>query len=159
MEVPSAGRSRRVAFLLAQVGALSSAGFADRSRELGLGPADAGVLRLLGKTPGLSQRALADRLGAVPSRVVALIDSLEERSLVARTRSVSDRRNYELRLTPEGEVLLGKLRGVAEEHDQALLSALSPVQQRELEVLLRRVADAHGLDADLHGVTASSPRR
>jgi DNA-binding MarR family transcriptional regulator len=156
MDSPSARRPRRVAFLLAQVGALSSAGFAERTRELGLSPADAGVLRLLAKTPGLSQRALADRLGAVPSRVVALIDSLEQRSLVERQRSASDRRNYELRLTSAGEAALGTLRAAAEEHEEALLTSLSPTQQHELEALLRQVADSHGLDVDLRGDTALS---
>src|SRR5213595_2083231 len=98
--------SKRTAFLLSQLGALSSSRFAERTREIGLTPSDAGVLRLLGRTPGLSQRSLADRLGAVPSRVVPLIDSLQARDLVERVRSSTDRRNYELRLTVEGTKVL-----------------------------------------------------
>jgi DNA-binding MarR family transcriptional regulator len=150
MDSPDPARSKRTAFLLSQLGALASARFAERTRELGLTPSDAGVLRLLGRTPGLSQRSLADRLGAVPSRVVPLIDSLEARGLVARVRSSTDRRNYELRLTAEGMLVLGELRGIAERHEAELLAPLTSEQSAQLGSLLARLASAHALDADLH---------
>jgi DNA-binding MarR family transcriptional regulator len=117
---------------------------------VGLTPSDAGVLRLVGRTPGLSQRSLADRLGAVPSRVVPLIDSLEARGLVARVRSKSDRRNYELRLTAEGRKMLVALRGIAEQHEAELLAPLTSEQSAQLGNLLARLAGAHALDVDLH---------
>ncbi|HET9647701.1 MAG TPA: MarR family winged helix-turn-helix transcriptional regulator [Microlunatus sp.] len=144
---------RRVAFLLSQVGALAASGFSERVRSLGVSPSDAGVLRLLGRTPGLSQRVLADRLGAAPSRIVGIIDSLQERGLVERERSAADRRNYELRLTPRGERMLRELRGIAEEHEAALLAALTSEQTAQLENLLSRIAHANGLDPDLHPAT------
>ncbi|SDL65195.1 MarR family winged helix-turn-helix transcriptional regulator [Arthrobacter sp. ok362] len=150
MDSPDPSRSKRTAFLLSQLGALASARFAERTRELGLTPSDAGVLRLLGRTPGLSQRSLADRLGAVPSRVVPLIDSLETRGLVTRERSSTDRRNYELRLTDEGMKALGKLRGIAERHEAELLAPLTSEQSAQLGSLLARLASAHALDTDLH---------
>ncbi|MFE4227023.1 MarR family winged helix-turn-helix transcriptional regulator [Arthrobacter sp. NPDC056886] len=150
MDSPDLSRSKRTAFLLSQLGALASARFAERTRELGLTPSDAGVLRLLGRTPGLSQRSLADRLGAVPSRVVPLIDSLEARGLVARVRSSTDRRNYELRLTDEGTKVLGRLRGIAERHEAELLAPLTSEQSEQLGSLLARLASAHALDTDLH---------
>ncbi len=154
MDSPDLSRSKRTAFLLSQLGALASARFAERTRELGLTPSDAGVLRLLGRTPGLSQRSLADRLGAVPSRVVPLIDSLEARGLVARVRSSTDRRNYELRLTAEGTKVLGKLRGIAERQEAELLAPLTSEQSAQLGSLLAMLASAHALDTDLHRDTS-----
>lgn len=150
MESPDPSRSKRTAFLLSQLGALASARFAERTREMGLNPRDAGVLRLLGRTPGLSQRSLADRLGAVPSRVVPLIDSLEARGLVERVRSSTDRRNYELRLTAGGWKLLRTLRGIAEQHEAELLAPLTREQSAQLGSLLGLLAGAHALDTDLH---------
>ncbi|MCU1557374.1 MAG: putative transcriptional regulatory protein for hcr operon [Microbacteriaceae bacterium] len=144
------GLPRRTAFLLSQVGSLASSRFAERTREIGLTPSDAGVLRLLGRTPGLSQRSLADRLGAVPSRIVSLIDSLETRGLVERVRSSMDRRNYELRLTSQGEERLAELRRIAEEHEAELLSPLSREQAAQLEELLAMLAGSTALDPDLH---------
>jgi DNA-binding MarR family transcriptional regulator len=158
MDSPDRSPSKRTAFLLSQIGALASARFAERTRELGLTPSDAGVLRLLGRTPGLSQRSLADRLGAVPSRVVPLIDSLETRGLVARVRSRTDRRNYELRLTGEGMKVLGQLRGIAERHEAELLAPLTSDESAQLGSLLARLASAHTLDTDLHRDTAPGVR-
>jgi DNA-binding MarR family transcriptional regulator len=150
MDSPAPTRSQRTAFLLSQLGALASSRFAERTREIGLTPSDAGVLRLLGRAPGLSQRALADRLGAVPSRVVPLIDSLQARGLVERVRSSTDRRNYELRLTAEGAKVLRALREIAEQHEAELLAPLTAEQCAQLGTLLALLAGANGLDADLH---------
>ena len=148
MDSPSP--SQRTAFLLSQLGALASSRFAERTREIGLTPSDAGVLRLLGRAPGLSQRSLADRLGAVPSRVVPLIDSLAARGLVARVRSRTDRRNYELRLTAEGSKVLRTLREIAEKQEAELLAPLTSEQSAQLGTLLARLSGAHALDTDLH---------
>jgi DNA-binding MarR family transcriptional regulator len=149
MDLRTQGRPRRTAFLLAQLGALASSRFADRTRRIGLTPGDAGVLRLLGRTAGLSQRALADRLGAVPSRVVSLIDSLQERGLVERVRSTADRRNYELHLTARGQEVVRELRQIAEQHEAELLSPLTEEQALQLENLLTLLASGNKLDKDL----------
>jgi DNA-binding MarR family transcriptional regulator len=150
MDDATGGPERRTAFLLSQLGSLASKRFAERTRAVGLTPADAGLLRLLGRFPGLSQRALADRMNAVPSRMVQLIDSLEERDLVERTRSSSDRRNYELNLTGQGRAVLWELRGIAEQHEAELLASLSPAETDTLHGLLAKLAAAHGADTELH---------
>jgi DNA-binding MarR family transcriptional regulator len=140
----------RIAFLLSQVGAHVSERFAERCRELGLTPSEAAVLRLAGRTPGLSQRSLADRVGTAPSRMVALIDGLEERGLVARARSSTDRRNYELHLTADGQALLAALRQVAEAHESEILDGLTPEQTGHLAAALQTLIRAHHLDPEVH---------
>jgi DNA-binding MarR family transcriptional regulator len=75
------------AFLIAQLGAYASAQFAKRLEPLGFTPAHAGILRIIAVTPGLSQQELAARLGMYPSRLVAVIDDLEKRSLIERQPS------------------------------------------------------------------------
>src|SRR5258706_14829144 len=97
-----AAREGGVAFLLAQLGARAAAAFAERIRPLELTPPQAGVLRRLGQFPGQSQRGLADALAMHAPRLVALIDELEDRRLVARDRDPDDRRNYAISLTDEG---------------------------------------------------------
>lgn len=150
MNSATPGRPQRTAFLLSQLGAVASSRFADRMREIGLTPSDAAVVRLLGRAPGLSQRSLADRLGAAPSRVVSLIDTLQGRGLVERSRSSTDRRNYELHLTDAGQRVLHELRGIAEQHEAELLAPLSGEQVAQLDLLLAQLVDGHGLDRDLH---------
>lgn len=138
------------AFLLAQLGAHAADRFAERIAELELTPPLAGVLRLVAREPSLNQRALARRLGAVPSRVVTLVDDLEHRGLLTRTRSDHDRRVHELRLTPAGTRLLGELSGVAAAHDREITAALDADESRELRRLLTKLADACGLAPGVH---------
>lgn len=120
-------------------------------------PAQAGVLRILGRRPGISQRDLADTLGAVPSRVVALIDALQSAGFATRTRSATDRRNHELQLTDAGRAILRELRTVAEAHDDDVTKGLSPVQRAQLAKLLGIVAADFGLDRDVHPGYAERP--
>src|SRR5271154_6424832 len=72
-------RFGEAAFLLAQVGAHAASKFGERLGGLKLVPAHAGILRILAATPGITQQALATSLGALPSRLVALVDELESR--------------------------------------------------------------------------------
>ena len=140
----------RTAFLLAQLGAEAASRFAGRVAELGLTPREAGAIRVLGRTPGLSQRELAARLGTVPARLVALVDELENKGLVVRARNEADRRNYVLSLSESGEELLARLREVAEAHQADMLSPLGAEDQRTLAALLDTLARGAGLGPDGH---------
>jgi len=52
-----------------------------------------------------SQQALAHKLGLDPTAVVKLVDQLEARGLLQRTRFADDRRQHRLTLTPQGREL------------------------------------------------------
>jgi DNA-binding MarR family transcriptional regulator len=139
-----------VAFLLAQLGAHAASAFAARLRPLDLRPPDAGVLRLLARSPGESQRALADALGMHAPRLVALIDGLEGRGLVERRRDPRDRRNYAITLTDRGEKMWRQLSELARDHELALTAALNQKETAQLASLLRRIADEQGLTPGVH---------
>lgn len=143
-------RPARVAFLLSQLGSHAAATFADRTKEIGMTPAQAGVLRIVGRQPGINQRDLARRLGAVQSRVVVLIDSLESAGHVVRERSATDRRNSELRLTEQGTAALARLRVIAETMEVELTEGLTDDQRTTLNELLIALATSSGLDVDVH---------
>jgi DNA-binding MarR family transcriptional regulator len=139
-----------VAFLLAQLGAHAAAAFAERIRPLALTPPQAGILRRLGQFPGQSQRGLADALGMHAPRLVALIDELEDRGLVARDRDRDDRRNYAISLTDDGRRVLAELGGVAREHELAITATLDDDDRAQLLTLLRRLAEAQDLAPGVH---------
>lgn len=140
----------RVAFLLSQVGALAATQFSDRLTDLGLQPADVGILRLISINPPMSQQTLAGHLGVGASRVVALIDKLEKDGLVIRERSTKDRRNHELHLTPTGETVMTQMRAIGTAHEEDLVSVLNPSERETLSELLTKVAASHGLDPEIH---------
>src|ERR1700712_4834080 len=134
-----------VALLLAQLGAHASDRFAARLAELDLTPAHAGVLRIIGQNPGLSQQSVSERLGAAPSRVVKLVDELEDKGLVERRRSADDRLTYELSIASGATQQLAAVRSAVSQHDAALVAALSAEERQTLVSLLRKVAEAEGL--------------
>jgi DNA-binding MarR family transcriptional regulator len=138
------------AFLLAQLGAHAASQFAERLRLLELAPADAGILRLLRATAGLSQQEMAGRLQIHPSRLVAILDNLEKRGFVERRPNPDDRRLYSIHLTRNGGEILEKIGRVAREHEDALLSALGSGERGELAALLLRIADQQGLVRGVH---------
>ncbi|CUU53631.1 DNA-binding transcriptional regulator, MarR family [Parafrankia irregularis] len=139
-----------VAFLLAQLGAHAAARFADRVAELDLTPAQAGLLRMIAVSPGLSQQTYAARLGTPPSRFVVLVDTLQGRNLVERRRGSPDRRSYALHLTGDGERLMGEMGAVGMAHEGDLCAALTASERSALRGMLARIAEQQGLTPGVH---------
>lgn len=140
----------RPAFLLAQVGAHAASRFAEHLKPLHLSPQDAGVLRLLRMSSGISQQELAGRMRVHPSRLVAILDGLERQKLVERQVNAQDRRLYSLHLTKTGAEMLERIGKAAREHQDALLAALTTAERGTLAELLLRIADEQGLTRGVH---------
>jgi len=138
------------AFLLAQVGAHAAARFAERLAPFGLTPAHAGILWNLASQPNMTQRVLAEHLGAFPSRLVLLLDELEKKGLLERRPDPKDRRSHALRLTPAGRAQLEKLGTIARQHQDDLCAALSDTERNQLRELLVKIAKQQDLRARVH---------
>src|SRR5262245_515280 len=138
------------AFLLAQVGAHAAGQFGERLRALRLTRPNAGILRLIGLSPGLSQQELARRLAILPSQLVALLDELQDRGLIERRQDTADRRTYALHLTTLGRNTTEQIGRIAREHDDAVCAALNIDERRQLNALLSRIAEQQGLSPGVH---------
>ena len=146
-----AGRKRTdIAFLLAQLGAYAADRFGERAAALDFTRPQAGLLRLISREPGQSQQAVARRLGTPPSRLVALVDGLEQRGLIERRRDPGDRRNYALHPTAAGEQAMATLSQASLEHEQAISAPLTEAERAQLSKLLGKLAAAHGLVPGIH---------
>lgn len=151
------------AFLLTQLGTHAATAFAERIAALDLTPPQTGLLRVVARDPGRSQQALAGQLGTPPTRLVALVDDLEQRGLLERRRNPQDRRLHAVHLGPAGEKLMEAISACAREHDDAVLSPLEPDERAQLHTLLAKLATGHGLTSGVHpgyrnlGAAASRP--
>src|SRR5262249_5599637 len=143
-------RRGSTAFLLAQIGAHAAGQFGERLASLRLTRPHAGILRLIGLSPGLSQQELARRLSILPSQLVALLDELQERGLIERRQDATDRRTYALHLTTLGRNTTDEIGRIAREHDDAICAALNMHERRELNALLGRIAHHEGLGPRVH---------
>jgi DNA-binding MarR family transcriptional regulator len=102
-------------------------------------PGQFGVLMLIGSNPGSTQSAIAKALGVERSTMVAVIDRLQERGLVSREVSESDRRSNALRLTAEGAALTARLKKRVRDHERRIAAGLSEEEKQTLIDLLRRI--------------------
>jgi DNA-binding MarR family transcriptional regulator len=105
-----------------------------------LTPGQFGVLVVIDANPGLSQTQLGNALGIDRSTVVAVIDRLETRGLVARQAAPNDRRSHALHLSDSGKATLRRLTERVRAHERAIARDLSAEEQAQLIALLRRVA-------------------
>lgn len=143
-------------FLVSQVGAHAALEFGAKLESLDLNPRHAGILRMVGRNPGLSQQALSEVLGLFASRLVALLDELEERALVERREHPSDRRSYGLHLTKNGEKSLAKIGALTTELEERMFAALTAAELRTLTSLLERVVAGQSLTPGVHSAYRSS---
>ena len=105
-----------------------------------LTPGQFGVLVVIDANPGLTQTQLGNALGIDRSTVVAVIDRLESRGLVARQPSPNDRRSHALHLSGSGKATLRRLTERVRAHESEIARHLSTDEQARLIELLGRVA-------------------
>jgi len=130
---------RSVGFLLSQLGFSASQRFLETLQPLGLHPREFLLLRFISATEGRSQQALASLLAVPPSRMVALVDHLEELGLLERRPDPHDRRVRALHLTDRGRVVYGRAIELALEHERQLCSGLSEREREQLIDLLHKL--------------------
>jgi DNA-binding MarR family transcriptional regulator len=99
-------------------------------------PTQYSVMTVIGANPGLTQMAVAKRLGIERARLVHLLNSLEQRKLVKRVPSATDRRSHALHLTSHGQDSLRKFKQLAAEHERHVAERIGKEnRQRLLQIL------------------------
>ena len=133
---------RSVGFLISQLGFLSSKGFVGALEPLGIGPREFLLMRFVAATDGQSQQALAERLGVPPSRMVAMVDHLEEAGLAERRPDPEDRRVRGLHLTRKGRGVLDKASKIAIDYETRLCSGINREEREQLIDLLQKLQES-----------------
>lgn len=105
----------------------------------GLSPGRLGVLVLIDANPGLTQSRLAEAVRRDRSTMVAVLDELEARGLIAR-RKGEDRRTNGLWLTRSGKTFLAGVMRRVYAHERRFAARLSAREQAQLFKLLERLA-------------------
>jgi DNA-binding MarR family transcriptional regulator len=144
--VPAVG----VAFLLSQIGAHAANSFEERLLAFKLKPQHAGLLRMLGSNPGLSQQQLSDLFGIFPSRLVLLLDQLEGRRLIERRANSADRRGHRLYLTRAGRQALTGIGRLTIELETDLCAALTGPEKDTLAGMLTRIVAEQNITPAVH---------
>ncbi|HEX6153519.1 MAG TPA: MarR family winged helix-turn-helix transcriptional regulator [Solirubrobacterales bacterium] len=139
-----------LAFLLSQVGIHASKRFGERIAEVDLNPPLFRVLNLVDAAEGKSQQAIGAAIEVPASRMVALVDELEQRGLVERRPDPADRRVRALYLTAKGRQTLARGRKIAREHEEELTRGLPAADRKRLVDLLQKMVDQQAIGKGVH---------
>ncbi|WP_026910809.1 MarR family winged helix-turn-helix transcriptional regulator [Patulibacter minatonensis] len=106
----------------------------------GVSDRELAILLLLDGREPESQQQLAHRLGVDRTTMVALIDALERKELVARRPDPADRRRNVIALTDAGQQTRRDATRASDEAERRLLHDLDDAEADRFRALLRRVA-------------------
>jgi DNA-binding MarR family transcriptional regulator len=135
--------SESSAFLLARLGMDVKAKAIARVEQAGYELYDYSVLAILAEGDRETQSAIADVLGLDPSRLVALLDSLEKRGLVIRQRDPHDRRRHVVSITLDGKRTHAQLRELTREVETQFFAPLDPESRKLFHALLMQLVAHH----------------
>ncbi len=141
-QAPGKFVSSYLLYLLAASSEAASHQFHARVRELGLRVPEWRVLACLFDQDGLMITQLARFSLMEQSRMTRIVDQMEKRGLVARRSDQGDGRRVRVYLTSEGQALSERLVEEAQDHEDNLLSALSPADAERIKPSLVRLLGA-----------------
>jgi DNA-binding MarR family transcriptional regulator len=90
------------------------------------------ALVLIVDNPGLSQAQLADAMGIERPNLVVIVDELEQRELITRERTPTDRRVYSLKATLAGRQLCKKAVAADIAHENRLFAGIDESSRANL---------------------------
>jgi DNA-binding MarR family transcriptional regulator len=100
------------------------------------------VLTALVEQPVRTQAALAQVIHADKSRIIGVLDELQQRGLIHRQPDEADRRVHLLSLTPAGDQLRRAVEGGIRRREEEVLALLPPADReaflRSLKALYKR---------------------
>lgn len=109
--------------------------------EQGGRPGRAGVLRVLTKHEGISQRELADLLHLSPPTVTTMLQKMEQDALIERWTDETDQRLTRIRLTEEGRRRSDQLSAGFAQYVACTIGSMPEADRTELARLLDILAD------------------
>jgi DNA-binding MarR family transcriptional regulator len=134
-------------FLLHDVARLIRVEADKRARVHGMTRAQWGLVLMLGRNPGISQKEMADLLEVEPISVARLVDRLAAGGMVERRADEQDRRIWRLHLLPAATSLLCEIRREREALTSFVATGITQAQRATMvEALLRMKANLQAAD-------------
>jgi DNA-binding MarR family transcriptional regulator len=108
-------------------------------RQHGLTHAQFDIVATLGNTPGMSYKELGQRTLITKGTLTGVIERLEQKGLVARTRNSGDKRSFFVCLTAAGERLFADVFPQVVAHGKRLFAGYSEADFDEMDQALRKL--------------------
>jgi DNA-binding MarR family transcriptional regulator len=134
----------------------------ERVLRLGLSMAQLNILYTLKRCGEVPMSRLAEMLNVSLSNATGLIDRIEERGLVERSRVPEDRRIVLIRVTAAGEQLLGELDVLSDDLLRSVFGRLDASERaavgRAFASIREALSEVAGHLPDRHATSIPSPR-
>jgi len=130
--------------LLVKLGRVAEARFKEALKPTELTPKHLGVLFEVRANP-TSQQLLCETIDVDASKLVGILNDLEEDGLIVRRRDPEDRRRHIVELTKEARARLEKAEKLAKAVEVEFFAGLGEDERAQLRLLLARVADSTGV--------------
>jgi len=132
----------RPGFLIRRLHQIHLALFAEECAAFGITPVQYSIMTIAASTPGLDQAQLAQEAGIDRATLANVAARLEQKVLLRRRRSPSDKRVKLVFLSPRGATILEKMPGPAQRAHDRTIAALPPQDRRQFLSLLKKLVDA-----------------
>ncbi len=119
---------------------VSSAIAKEYSDRFGLSIPEWRIMAVLGGTPDLSAREVAERTAMDKVQVSRAVESLVRARRAARTADAADGRIQRLALTAKGRAIYDEVVPLALHLEEVFLSALKPDERRLFDALMQKLA-------------------
>ncbi len=131
--------SETIGFLLNDSARLFRRAFNARTRSSGITALQWRLITYLKRHAGIRQGPLAELIEVEPITLSRMVDRLAEADLVERRPDPTDRRAWQLYLTPRAADLLNEMRSVAEQLTEDATEGLNAGERDQLIALVERV--------------------
>jgi MarR family 2-MHQ and catechol resistance regulon transcriptional repressor len=108
-------------------------------RRHGLTHAQFDIIATLGNTQGMTYKELGDRTLITKGTLTGVIERLESKGLVVRTRCLDDKRSFYVALTEQGEHLFSEVFPAVVEQGRQLFATYSEADFDAMEHMLCRL--------------------
>lgn len=109
------------------------------THPIGLTPARATALAIIGNNPGLVQADLARALDINRASAMEVTNTLEKLSAIER-KPLANRQTQGLFITPYGEELIGQFMHISNKVDGIITAGMSDLEKEEISLLLSRIS-------------------
>src|SRR5213592_1414451 len=130
--------------LVAKIGKVAERWFTEELKPRDLTPKHVGVLLQVRAQP-TSQQALIESVGVDPSKLVGLLNDLEDEGLIVRRRDAADRRRHIVELSAQGRADVAAAERAIAKVEARLFEGLDDEERAQLRQLLAKVADTSGI--------------
>jgi DNA-binding MarR family transcriptional regulator len=130
---------RRLGYLFKHAERLMSGLHVDALAPFAIDARELGVLLVIDSFEPASQQQVAERIGVDRTTMVAIIDALETKGIIARRPDPADRRRNVVELTRAGQDILKRATAASDAAEAELLAPLTPDESEQLRDLLARI--------------------